>query len=46
MCSLIYLEPEKAMGIVIANVLHQRTYRLHVGGEKSLYNIVAQKVAQ
>ena len=46
MCSLIYLEPEITMGIVIANVLHQRTYRLHVGGEKSLYNIVAQKVAQ
>ena len=46
MCSLIYLEPEKAMGIVIANVFHERTYRLHVGGEKSLCNIVAQKVAQ
>ena len=46
MCSLIYLEPEKAMSIVIANVLYQRTYRLHVGGETSLCNIVAQTIAQ
>ena len=46
MCSLIYLEPKITMGIVIANVFHQRTYHLHVGWEKSLCNVVTQKVAQ